>query len=283
MVIDNQYGDGSFVVGDLSKDQVSIGDTKSLAANAYFVLATKDNLTAVDKGDLPDGILGLGFRELSDGYDTLVDSLAQQGVIKKRVFALYLNRLGEIGGQSGYGSKPSSLEIGSYDINKYSHSSHLIVTQDIYPNLGFWFAQVNFELMDLKIKHVPVIYDSGTTLIVVDTMTYANIYNYVAESNTCLEYGLIFCQCDSADDMPDLLFYVDDHKLRIPSDRAWYYEEETCVLLVQPSDNNFWILGAVFLQNFYTIHDMDKHQITFASLHSSYAAIISIVSLFIIC
>ena len=47
-------------------------------------------------------------------------------------------------------------------------------------------------------------------------------------------------------DVLDLLFYVDDHKLRIPSDRAWYYEEETCVLLVQPSDNNFWILICIF-------------------------------------
>ena len=152
----------------------------------------------------------------------------------------------------------------------------------IYPGLGYWFAQVNFEFMDLSIKRVSVVYDSGTTLIVVDSLTYNNIYNYLAKEHTCLEYGLIFCQCDSRDDMPDLIFYVDGHMLRIPSDRAWYSEEDSCVLLVQPSYNDFWILGAVFLQNFYTIHDMDKYQITFASLHKSFASIISIVSLLIL-
>jgi cathepsin D len=258
---------------------MSIGDVNGLAANAYFVLAEHDNMTSASDSD---GLLGLAFNTLSDGYDTLVDSLFKVGAIKKRIFALYLNRLGQIGDKEGYGEKPSSLEIGTYNIKKYADADSLMITQDIEKSSGFWKARVNFEFMDLELKQVPVIYDSGTTLVIVDQNSYMNMFEYLIDSHTCVDYGLIICECGSRDDMPSLKFYIKGHKLEIPADRAWYSEGKYCMLLVQQANIDFWILGSLFLQNFYTIHDMDNAQITFAVAKESFSTLVAFVSMLLV-
>ena len=37
------------------------------------------------------GIVGLGFKALSDGYPTMLDNLKEQKIIKNRTFSFYLS------------------------------------------------------------------------------------------------------------------------------------------------------------------------------------------------
>ena len=218
-----------------------------------------------------DGLLGLGFKELSDGYNTLVDSLFLSGQITQRLFALYLNHLGEVGQQEGYGSHPSSLQIGGYDLKKFAPDGKS-ATVKVIGGTGFWYSVVSkFEISNYRLTSIPVIFDSGTTLILVDSLTYQNLYNTLRSKHYCIDYGLIICYCESKKVMPDLRFNIGDVDFKLDPETAWYFEEGQCVLLVQGEDINFWILGSVFLQNFYTVFNMDTLQVTLTSLHEDWA------------
>jgi hypothetical protein len=90
----------------------SVGSSlKNLSTLAYFGLVTHKYFSNFYQGQA--GILRLGLKSLSDGTPTVVDMLKQAGVIKYRVFGLYLNtgRYKE----SGYGFLASNLQIGGYD------------------------------------------------------------------------------------------------------------------------------------------------------------------------
>lgn len=234
-----------------------------MSAESYFVLVNRDNMTNMDG---VDGLLGLGFKELSDDYNTIVDSLYLGGKIQKRVFALYLNHLGEIGNQQGYGNHPSSLQIGGYDLEKYAPDG-ISATVKVIRGTGFWYSMISkFEMSSYKLTNIPVIFDSGTTLIIVDSNSYKNLYNTLRSKHYCIDYGIIICSCDSKDTMPTLKFNIGNVDFKLNQETAWYYEQGQCVLLVQGANIDFWILGSVFLQNFYTVFNMDTLQVTLTSV-----------------
>lgn len=256
--------DGSYGYGFLSQDYIRIDDNYTLVAKAYFVLVGRDSLPKGFKS--VDGILGLGFKELSDDYETLIDSLFVEDMIERRIFALYLNHLGEMGEQQGYGKEPSSMQIGAYDLKKYAPNGKTS-TIGLNGNTGFWYSSISeFRLGNYELTNIPVIFDSGSTLIIIDTSTYTNLFYTISSSHNCIDVGLIACECHSKDDMPRLHFKIGSVDFELSQDISWYYEKDTCVLLVQGLTSRTWILGIVFLQNFYTIFDMDQQQITFASL-----------------
>ena len=59
-----------------------------------------------------DGIMGLAFSSLSNAFPTGMDMLQKQGIISRRLFSIYLGTEGEY--------LLSNLQIGGYDIEKYS-------------------------------------------------------------------------------------------------------------------------------------------------------------------
>lgn len=256
--------DGSYAFGYLSQDVIGIDDNNTISAKAYFVLVTEDSLPKSFKS--VDGILGLGFKELSDDYETLIDSLYEEKKINRRIFALYLNHLGDIGQQQGYGNKPSTMQIGAYDIKKYSPNGKTS-TIKLFGDTGFWYSDISsFRLGNYEVTNIPVIFDSGTTLMIFDSNTYSNLFYTLSSNHYCIDVGVIACECHSKDDMPRLHFKIGGSEFELSQDISWYYEKDTCVLLVQGSETSTWVLGIAFLQNFYTVFDMDNQQITFASL-----------------
>lgn len=216
-----------------------------------------------DSGDY-DGILGLGFKQLNYGLPTFIDSLLASKSIKRRVFAIYLNNLGKLGEDSGYGDNPSTLEIGSYDYKKYTGTSNPKVNTVQITNTGYWSTN---DLISLSIDGLSltiagsIIFDSGTTLIVIDTLSFASIYSYLSDDYNCIlndDSTFMGCKCSSSSSMPSMNFNFNSFNVKVPDSRLWYYEKGFCTLLVTPGDLNFWILGDVFLQDYYMVYDMDN-------------------------
>ena len=103
------YGDGSYMYCDLGSDVIDMAGFKG---NITFGLVYQLS----DTYGGYDGLLGLGFTSLAaDKITPPVVALYDQGVIKHKMFAFYLNS-SEFSNST---DNTSELTIGGYDVNKF--------------------------------------------------------------------------------------------------------------------------------------------------------------------
>ncbi|KAK8524319.1 hypothetical protein V6N13_015348 [Hibiscus sabdariffa] len=173
-----QYGTGA-ISGFFSHDNVQIGDL--VVEDQEFIEATKEpGLTfLVAKFD---GILGLGFKEISVGNAVPVwYNMIKQGLIKDPVFSFWLNRNveDEVGGE---------IVFGGVDPNHYKGKhTYVPVTQK-----GYW----QFDMGDVLIGEKPTGYcargcaaiaDSGTSLLAGPTPVIAMINHEIGATGVVSE------------------------------------------------------------------------------------------------
>ncbi|EPS68187.1 aspartic protease, partial [Genlisea aurea] len=150
------YGSGA-ISGYFSQDNVEVGDIT--VTNQVFAEVTREGSLSFVIGKF-DGILGLGFQEISVGDAVPVwYNMVDQGLVEEKIFSFWLNRdaEGEVGGE---------LVFGGLDTNHFKGDhSYVPVTQK-----GYW----QFELDDFLIGDLSTgfceggcsaIVDSGTSLL----------------------------------------------------------------------------------------------------------------------
>jgi hypothetical protein len=268
MVKARQYGDGSFCEGILSQDIISIGSpTQKLSTLAYFGLITADDGNFLDM----DGILGLGFKNLSDGNPTFVDMLQQSQVIRNRVFALYLNT-GPYN-ESEYGSPASYLQIGGYDLKTYSTAATFEavfdVTEAAWWTVAFTSCSMNGTIIATDFTGI---FDSGTSLTWAPFDPFVEIYYFLVNTTArnCtfdFYYYLILCDDTNSTTLPGLTLRTSTGTITGSAKNLWLCDSGFCILLIMPGD--MWIFGDSFLRTYYTVYDMDKLTISFASAVAS--------------
>uniref|UniRef100_A0A5B6ZR44 Phytepsin n=2 Tax=Davidia involucrata TaxID=16924 RepID=A0A5B6ZR44_DAVIN len=174
------YGTGA-ISGFFSQDNVEVGDL--VVKNQEFIEATREpSLTfLVAKFD---GILGLGFREISVGNAVPVwYSMVKQGLIKEPVFSFWLNRNAEE-------KEGGEIVFGGVDPNHFKGKhTYVPVTQK-----GYW----QFDMGDVVIDGKPTGYcggscsaiaDSGTSLLAGPTPVITMINHAIGAS------GVVSQQC----------------------------------------------------------------------------------------
>ncbi|CAA3018189.1 aspartic ase-like [Olea europaea subsp. europaea] len=150
------YGTGA-ISGFFSQDNVEVGDL--VIKNQEFIEATREPSVTFLVAKF-DGILGLGFQEISVGNATPVwYSMVKQGLIKEPVFSFWLNR--NVEEEEG-----GEIVFGGVDPNHYNGKhTYVPVTRK-----GYW----QFDMGDVLIDHKPTGYcgggcsaiaDSGTSLL----------------------------------------------------------------------------------------------------------------------
>ncbi|WCJ20203.1 Aspartic proteinase [Euphorbia peplus] len=161
-----QYGSGA-IAGFFSYDSVEVGNL--VVKDQQFIEATKEPGATFVVAKF-DGILGLGFQEISVGKAVPVwYNMMKQGLIKEPVFSFWLNRKTEEaeGGELVFGGVDPSHFKGQH--------TYVPVTQK-----GYW----EFEMGDVLIGGKPSEYckggcaaiaDSGTSLIAGPTTVVAMI------------------------------------------------------------------------------------------------------------
>ncbi|XP_028061632.1 aspartic proteinase-like [Camellia sinensis] len=150
------YGTGA-ISGFFSVDNVKVGDF--VAKDQEFIEATREPGITFLAAKF-DGILGLGFREISVGDAVPVwYNMVEQGLVKEEVFSFWLNRNAdeEEGGE---------IVFGGVDPNHYrGKHTYVPVTKK-----GYW----QFDMGDVLIDDKPTghcdagcsaIADSGTSLL----------------------------------------------------------------------------------------------------------------------
>ncbi|XP_020099337.1 aspartic proteinase oryzasin-1-like [Ananas comosus] len=168
-----QYGSGA-ISGYFSQDHVTVGDL--VVKHQDFIEATREPTLTFVVAKF-DGILGLGFQEISVGGAVPVwDNMVKQGLIKEPVFSFWFNR-NEEDGEGG------EIVFGGVDPSHYKGKhTYVPVTQK-----GYWQFEMGDVLIDGQTTGFckggcAAIADSGTSLIAGPTTVITEINQKIGAS-----------------------------------------------------------------------------------------------------
>jgi saccharopepsin len=251
-----QYGSGS-LSGFLSQDTLTFGDIK--VPNQVFAEATAVPGISFALGKF-DGILGLAWPSISvDGVEPPIQNMIRQGVIDQGVFSFYL---------SSSTLKKGELDIGGIDESKY--------TGDLkYTDLSsqtYW----QIPLDDVKLGGTSVssvsqaIIDTGTSLLVGPKKEVKAIAKKVGAKCSFLT-GECTVDCSVRSSMPTLEFAFGGHSFELSPDQYVLDVEGQCLFGMMGMDipapaGPLWIIGDVFIRQYYTVFDVDNARIGVATV-----------------
>jgi hypothetical protein len=251
----------------LSYDTVSIGGIA--AQDQPFILVEQDSDF---DGMMADGLLGLGFSGLSDHYPTLIDSLYKQGQITKRLFSVYLND-NDFGTSDQTKLQPSSMNIGDYDLHTYAYGApeSMINYLKVIDKTGYWAVKLDHVQTGTNFAgfgNQMAILDTGSSLIMGPDYQVKYIGLYMQSQGDCVEiFGFLVCDCQGT--FPALTFTMSGISFSVTQDQYFLPIEDYCLFLVTEFPADFWILGDVFLRNYYAIYDMDNLQVGLVDLQAA--------------
>jgi hypothetical protein len=251
-----QYGSGS-LTGFLSQDTLTLGDIQ--VPNQVFAEATNEPGLAFKVGKF-DGIMGMGWPSISvDSVEPPIQSMIRQGLIKQGVFSFYL--------QSST-LKKGELDIGGIDTSKYTGDVfyHPLEKED------YW----RIALDDVQIGGTSVsavksgIIDTGTSLLVGPKKEVKAIAAKVGAKCSILT-GECMVDCSSIPTMPTLDFNFGGKSFPLTPQNYVLQVEGECLFGMMGMDipapmGPLWILGDVFIREYFTIFDVDNSRIGVATV-----------------
>ncbi|KAG8261042.1 lysosomal aspartic protease-like [Homalodisca vitripennis] len=251
------YGSGE-VSGFVSQDNIKVGGLP--VKGQLFGEATEiDSNTASAKFD---GLLGMSFTSLSSiGTDPPFVNMVKQKVVKKPVFAFYLNK----DEPSSDASKKQSAELVLGGVDPKHYTGDFVFAPVKVPL--YW--NITVDGMYLKKKKLfgsyPAIPDTGTTLIYGPPDAINPINKAIGGQP---EQGIYVVDCSKIDSFPDVYVSISGQKLVMHGpDYVIKLKDSsglTCISSFVPANLPFYILGDPFLRKYYTQFDMGNKQVGFA-------------------
>nr|XP_028952727.1 cyprosin-like [Malus domestica] len=152
-----QYGTGAISGFFLHQDHVQVGDL--VVKDQDFIEATKEPGVTFVAAKF-DGILGLGFQDISVGDAVPVwYNLVNQGLVKEPVFSFWLNRNTE-------GEERGEIVFGGVDSSHFKgEHTYVPVTQKGYWQFDMGDVLIDGESSGFCANGYSAIADSGTSLL----------------------------------------------------------------------------------------------------------------------
>ncbi|KAE8680230.1 Aspartic proteinase A1 [Hibiscus syriacus] len=199
---DIQYGTGS-ISGFFSEDYVTVGDL--VVKNQEFIEATKEPSLTFLLAKF-DGVLGLGFQEISVGNAVPVwYNMVNQGLVKQPVFSFWLNRNPEddFGGELVFGGMDPKHFKGEH--------TYVPVTRKGYWQFDMGDFLVGNETTGFCASGCSAIADSGTSMLAGPTGIITQINHAIGAS------GVVSQECKAVvseygDKIIDMLLAKDQPK-----------------------------------------------------------------------
>eukprot|EP00928_Gymnodinium_smaydae_P006227 TRINITY_DN1217_c0_g1_i7.p1 TRINITY_DN1217_c0_g1~~TRINITY_DN1217_c0_g1_i7.p1 ORF type:complete len:556 (-),score=113.19 TRINITY_DN1217_c0_g1_i7:266-1933(-) len=242
------FGTGQ-VSGDFYKDKLCIGD--SLCFDANFIAA--DKMTTEPFQEIPfDGIMGLGFKDLSmgDGFN-IVDDLSTRANVPggSSQFSFYVTD-GDDSEVTFGGYRPERLASEIVWAPVKVESWWQVAIDDIT------FNNQPKNLCDGKCQ---VAVDTGTSMLAGPTELVDKLNNMVNAKDDCSNFN----------ELPNLGFQIGDTVLNLQPDDYMDRSAAGCsfslmALDVPPPKGPVFIFGDPFLRRFVTIYDRSKPAVGFA-------------------
>ncbi|XP_016071374.1 PREDICTED: cathepsin E [Miniopterus natalensis] len=255
-----QYGTGS-LSGVIGADQVSV-EGLTVVGQQFGESVTEPGQTFVNAEF--DGILGLGYPSLAVGGVTPVfDNMMAQNLVDVPMFSVYMSSDPE-------GGAGSELIFGGYDHSHFSGSLNWVpVTKQSYWQIALDTIQVGGTVMFCA-KGCQAIVDTGTSLITGPSDEIKQLQRAIGAEPVDGEYAM---ECDNLNVMPDVTFTINGvpyilqptaYTLPDFVDGMKFCSSGFQGLDIQPPDGPLWILGDVFIRQFYSVFDRGNNRVGLA-------------------
>ncbi|XP_043943936.1 cathepsin E isoform X1 [Protopterus annectens] len=260
-----KYGTGQ-ILGIVGKDKVTISNL-TIWEQEFGESVFEPGLTF--KLAQFDGILGLGYPSLAVGGATPVfDRMIEQHKVNSPVFSFFLKR----GKGDSYGGE---LLLGGIDHALYKGTLNWIpVTEK-----GYWQIKMdNIKIQGsvaLCSESCQAILDTGTSLITGPSKDIKRIQESIGASPTV--YGEYYIDCRRLSSLPSITFTIGEVEYTLTAEQYVLKETEkettVCISGFQSSDivtpsGPLWILGDVFITEFYSIFDRGNDRIGLAKANN---------------
>ncbi|XP_049626930.1 cathepsin E [Suncus etruscus] len=255
-----QYGTGS-LSGIIGVDQVSV-EGLTVVSQQFGESVTEPGKT-FENAEF-DGILGLGYPSLAVGGVTPVfDNMMAQNLIDVPMFSVYMSSNPE-------GGAGSELIFGGYDHSHFSGSLNWVpVTKQGYWQIALDSIQVGGTVMFCS-EGCQAIVDTGTSLITGPSKEIKQLQKAIGAEPIDGEYAM---ECDNLNIMPDVTFIINEipytlqpsaYTLQDFVDGMNFCSSGFQGLDIQPPAGPLWILGDVFIRQFYSVFDRGNNLVGLA-------------------
>ncbi|XP_003822980.3 cathepsin E isoform X1 [Pan paniscus] len=255
-----QYGTGS-LSGIIGADQVSV-EGLTVVGQQFGESVTEPGQTFVDAEF--DGILGLGYPSLAVGGVTPVfDNMLAQNLVDLPMFSVYMSSNPE-------GGAGSELIFGGYDHSHFSGSLNWVpVTKQAYWQIALDNIQVGGTVMFCS-EGCQAIVDTGTSLITGPSDKIKQLQNAIGAAPVDGEYAV---ECANLNVMPDVTFTINGVPYTLSPtaytlldfvDGMQFCSSGFQGLDIHPPAGPLWILGDVFIRQFYSVFDRGNNRVGLA-------------------
>ncbi|CAH2221088.1 gastricsin-like [Pelobates cultripes] len=204
-----------------------------------------------------EGIFGMAYPALSaGGATTAMQGMLQQNLLTNPLFSVYL------------GSQSGEVIFGGVDSSLYTGQIYWApVTQELYWQIAIDAFSVNGQATGWCSQGCQAMVDTGTSLLTVPQQFMGTLLQYLGAEET--QDGFLV-NCNSVQNLPTISFTINGVQFPIPPSAYILQNNGYCSVGVEvtylPSQNGqpFWILGDVFLREYYSIYDMGNNQMGFA-------------------
>ncbi|XP_018432316.1 PREDICTED: gastricsin-like [Nanorana parkeri] len=207
-----------------------------------------------------DGIFGMAYQSMSAGGATTgIQGLIQQNLIPQPVFSFYLT------------SQSGEVIFGGVDSSLYSGQIYWTpVTEQIYWQIAIDEFSVNGQPSGWCSQGCQGIVDTGTPLLTIPKQYLVNLLEELGAQQG--QNGEYYVNCNNVQNLPSISFTISGSQFSIPPSVYILQINGNCVVGFEstylPSRNGqpLWILGDVFLRQYYSVYDFGNNRVGFAAM-----------------
>ena len=205
---------------------------------------------------------------------TLVESMKQQGIIERAVFAIYLSDSDF--GQIAHQRNASIISFGTFDMTQFSFAESLVYIS-VLSTSGHWAVPLDYIFINheniIETSFTAII-DSGSSLILGPDIEVQALLSYFQAKWRCfMSHQLLICECGwdpALSHFPDIEFVLSGNVFALKPFMYVMRQGAYCQLLISSiHEQSLWVLGDVFMRGYYTVFDMDNQEIGFAPVKAN--------------
>ncbi|XP_063064463.1 pepsin A-like [Engraulis encrasicolus] len=247
-----QYGTGS-MTGVLGYDNVEVGGITV----SHQIFGLSESEAPFMEHMAADGILGLAFPSISSaGATPVFDNMMSQGLVSEDFFSVYLSGDAQEGSVVMFGEVDDQLYTGSF--------SWIPLTSETYWQVQMDSVSINGEIVACS-DGCQAIIDTGTSLIVGPSNDISNMNAWVGAQTD--QYGDAVVSCGNVQEMPEVTFTLNGQAFTIPASAYVAQTSQGCMSgFGNGGSQQLWILGDVFIRQFYTVFDRQYNMVGLATV-----------------